>query len=199
MSGFFKEMESKEELLRWGKSLPNPFLDAPSAFSLSQNKMINVPDGTYLITNTESQRSLVSTYGMGPCIAVGLFCPDNKSAAVAHFTVSTDPYSLLTVLQNMYPESISNVRAVIRGGREDNIFSVNLAVRLLNFMRQYGLDLYGAELFRKYFSNNGFAIDPADGSIFSEALAQTSAHPLGSWPTESGMRPILRVFSKDRK
>lgn len=46
------------------------------------------------ITNADDRRPVLATNGMGPCVAVALYNPQTKTAALAHFDTNTDVRSL---------------------------------------------------------------------------------------------------------
>ncbi len=188
-------VKSIGKLLNWALSLPNPFREELSFAERLRLKeqAIDIPDGTYGITSSDSPRfSIIGTYGMYLCIAVGLYVPDIKTSAVAHFKDYNSPEEVGTILQDIFSVKTreelkregKKVRAVMRGGQIKSPSSRLLALGLLRALKTFDIDLYGAELFKvrsiSDVAGGGFAIDSRDGKIFSGTVPSISAKTSGS-------------------
>ncbi|MDE2026132.1 MAG: hypothetical protein KGJ07_06565 [Patescibacteria group bacterium] len=175
-------------------SIANPFVDAPFPPDEIRRRLVTVRAGEFMVSDGFD---IPSTGDMAPCVAVGLM---GEKVAVAHFTMSNDPESLLNVVQAMYPnvrpeDAATRVQAVMRGGMEELQNSQQLAANLLQVMNKYGIRLVGAELFAGERSGEAFGIDPRNHQIYTGA---TGIHSVQITPTppdyyKQTLKPLLQV------
>jgi hypothetical protein len=56
---------SNDDIIAWAQSKPNPFRQSLDKSEVpARELMIAIPEGTYAITNSHSEKPVIGTYGM---------------------------------------------------------------------------------------------------------------------------------------
>lgn len=130
--------------------------------SFSKNEAQAVLQHEVAITNSNSTKPILGTYGAGPCVIVALYNPQTKVAALAHVDSLTNINSLAHHVDQI--SSVGAVEVHLSGGDSSSKKMVTEIIKLIN--SRQGAKIISANVCNGYESKS-LALDSRTGAVFT--------------------------------
>lgn len=151
-----REKHEKDEKL---KSLQAP-MRGLKRVDFKKSDSMTVLQHEYAITNAESEKPVLGTFGAGPCLILALYDDKNKVAMLAHIDALTNLTSLSILFSRVSKE---NTVAHLFGG---NLSSKAMCIDVADLVERNNIKIVNADIVRFDFSSASLAIDSRTGSIY---------------------------------
>lgn len=158
-----KERERNQKLLDEALELPSAFRDIEELVEVDQKIVRGIIQKEYAITDSGSEKPIIGTFGLGPCIALTIYDVTNQVAGIAHIDGTTHIDSLDGVFYefNQNDDSIPQLELRLIGGDGS---SRETAIKILKYFKNRGYKLDSTDILsRKHPS--AFVIDARNGVI----------------------------------
>lgn len=155
--------EEEKGIIKKLLNLPSPFSEY-SGDGFDQSKATSIIPKEYAITDALSQKPIIGTFGLGNCIAIVIWNPEEKSAAVAHFDAATSIDSINYLFQEFGLHNISKLQISFVGGDPS---SVQMAIEMTKRIEFLGGKVSSADIIRNSRPSR-FVIDSSSGKIFPD-------------------------------
>lgn len=180
----FKRIQAKREE---DKGILNAALALPSAFNVReqrntprQEQIRGILQKEYAITNADSDIPIIGTFGLGPCIALTIYDPVTRLAALAHVDGTTRVDSLGRIFSDISvsKNEFSRLQVGLIGG---DLSSRKQAVEMVRYLRNNDIKLSFVDIIDKPHPS-AFVIDARNGAIIPNVT-----------PTNNGEEKNLRM------
>lgn len=158
-----KERERKQKLVKEALELPSAFRDSEELVEVDQGYVRGIIQKEYAITDSGSEKPIIGTSGLGPCIALTIYDRTNQVAGIAHIDGSTSIDSLDRMFYEFHQEddSVSPLELRLIGGDGS---SRETAINILEYLKNKGYKLASTDILGKKHPS-AFVIDARSGAI----------------------------------
>lgn len=161
-----KEREQETELLDEALRLPSAFDNERKerTVKVDQRLVRGIVQKEYAITDAESDKPIVGTFGLGPCIALTIYNRATRVAGIVHIDGTTNVDSLDRMFSEFQQDENSSGNPLelrLIGGDSS---SRKLAIKILKYLKSRGREVTSTDILEKKHPS-AFVMDSRDGRI----------------------------------
>lgn len=107
-----------------------PGYETDTKTGVEQTLVRGIIQKEYTITNSKSDKPIIGTFGLGPCIALTGYDPETSTAVIAHIDATTDIQSLAEIFTDIGIDSkgYNRLRIGLIGGNYSSRRKVNSSI-----------------------------------------------------------------------
>lgn len=187
-----KEQAILEDVL----SLPSLF--SPESVNKDKIKMVDqsltrgVIQTEYAITNATSDKPIIGTGGLGPCISLVIYDAHTNTAAVGHISPTTDVDSLDLIFFE-FTEDLGKIGQHLEIGLiGGDSTSRNLAIRILKYLKERNVRVSYADILNKYHPLS-FVIDSRTGEKIPNVVPRDNGEDVDSRLKAAAWQQLVRI------
>lgn len=142
----------------------------PREGDFSNNEGRSIYIRGYGKTSASDSRPVLGTSGMGPCLGVAIYNPEQKTGAIAHFDTRTDLSSLDKLIEDM---GIKNHKLEVHlaGGDETSEHSRNMVGQIIKKLNSYeNVQIKSADIMGPSGNLRSLALDTRSGQVYSRFM-----------------------------
>ena len=122
-------------------------------------------------TSANDSRPVLGTSGMGPCLGMAIYNPEQKTGAIAHFDTRTDLSSLDKLIEDM---GVKNHKLEIHlaGGDETSEHSRNMVGQIIQKLNSYdNVQIKSADIMGPSGNLRSLALDTRSGEVYNRFMS----------------------------